>query len=35
MINFFEGDGQFSTTLYQSFTNNQFPINNEPDIAYP
>ena len=35
LINLFGGDEQFSTKLYQSFTNNQFTINNEPDIAYP
>jgi predicted alpha-1,2-mannosidase len=35
LISIFGGEKSFSKKLYQSFTNGQFTINNEPDIAYP
>lgn len=35
LINLFGGSDEFSKKLYESFTNEQFTINNEPDIAYP
>lgn len=35
LINLFGGEKEFSNKLYESFTNKQFTINNEPDIAYP
>ena len=35
LINLFRGEKEFSNKLYESFTNKQFTINNEPDIAYP
>lgn len=35
LIKLFGGADEFSNKLYESFTNGQFTINNEPDIAYP
>lgn len=35
LIKLFGGADEFSKKLYESFTNGQFTINNEPDIAYP
>lgn len=35
LIKLFGGEKEFSNKLYESFTNKQFTINNEPDIAYP
>ncbi len=35
LIKLFGSEKQFSNKLYESFTNKQFTINNEPDIAYP
>jgi len=35
LIKLFGGENEFSNKLYESFTNKQFTINNEPDIAYP
>lgn len=35
LINLFGGEKEFGDKLYKSFTNKQFTINNEPDIAYP
>jgi predicted alpha-1,2-mannosidase len=35
LIELFGGEEKFSRKLYQSFTDNHFTINNEPDIAYP
>ena len=35
LIDIFGGEKEFSDKLYESFTNKQFTINNEPDIAYP
>lgn len=35
LIKLFGGEKAFSNKLYESFTNKQFTINNEPDIAYP
>lgn len=35
LIKLFGGEKEFSEKLYESFTNKQFTINNEPDIAYP
>lgn len=35
LINLFGSPDEFSKKLYESFTNGQFTINNEPDIAYP
>lgn len=35
LIKLFGSEKSFSNKLYESFTNEQFTINNEPDIAYP
>jgi predicted alpha-1,2-mannosidase len=35
LINLFSGAEPFSEKLLECFTNGQFTINNEPDIAYP
>ena len=35
LIKLFGGEKEFSEKLYESFTNKQFTINNEPDISYP
>jgi len=35
LINLFGGEEPFCKKLYESFSNGQFTINNEPDISYP